>query len=314
MKFNTKKTLSVFTLILSIALANSQTIYSKAFGDSKDKALIFLHGGPGYNSVNFEATTAQALSEKGFYVITYDRRGEGRSLDKNAPFTFEETLNDLNSIFDKYNLESATLIGHSFGGIVATLFAEKFPDKTESLVYVGAPFSMQDTFSTIIKSSKTIYQANKDSINLNYINTLEKMDRSSLEYSSYCFAHAMQNGFYYPKNITEEANHIYKRFKKDSALIKYSYKLTYEAPKGFWNNENYTSLDLKKNLEQLVNIGIPVFGLYGEDDGLFSKQQVNYIKKVMGVNNLKYLSNCSHNVFIDQQTKFVGALIEWLKE
>lgn len=308
-----KKALVIFVMIASSISVNSQTIYSKAFGDSKDKALIFLHGGPGYNSVNFETTTAEKLSEKGFYVITYDRRGEGRSLDEKASFTFEETLNDLNYILDKYNIESTTLIGHSFGGVIATLFAKKFPEKIDSVVYVGAPFSMQDTFSTIIKSSKTIYQAQKDSINLNYISMLEKMDKTTLQYSSYCFAHAMQNGFYRTKNITKEAASIYKTFKTDSLLIKYSSQMTYAAPQGFWKNENYTTLDLRKNLEQLVNNGIPIFGLYGKEDGLFSDKQIKNIRTIIGQNNLKYIDNCSHNVFIDQQSKFINSLIEWTK-
>ena len=110
-----KKSILLFALLFtSIVVVNAQTIYSKAFGDSSNKALIFLHGGPGYNSASFEATACQELSEHGFYVITYDRRGEGRSIDKDTSFTFIETFEDLNSILDQYNLESATLIGHSF--------------------------------------------------------------------------------------------------------------------------------------------------------------------------------------------------------
>ena len=215
-----KKTLAVFVFIVSTIVVNSQIIYSKAFGNPSDKPLIYLHGGPGYNSVGFESTTAQKLSESGFYVISYDRRGEGRSPDKDAKFTFNETLDDINLIYEKFNLTSATLIGHSFGGIIATLYAEKHPNKTKSIILVSAPLSMQETLSTILKSSKSIYISNKDSVNLNYINMLEKMDKSSIEYSSYCFSHAMQNGFYYPNEPTKEASNIYSTFKTDSLLIK----------------------------------------------------------------------------------------------
>lgn len=308
-----KKTLAVFVFIVSTIIVNSQTIYSKAFGNPSDKPLIYLHGGPGYNSVGFESTTAQKLSESGFYVISYDRRGEGRSPDKDAKFTFNETLDDINLIYEKFNLTSATLIGHSFGGIIATLYAEKHPNKTKSIILVSAPLSMQETFSTILKSSKSIYIGNKDSVNLNYINMLEKMDKSSIEYSSYCFSHAMQNGFYYPKELTKEASNIYSTFKTDSLLIKYSSKMSYEAPKGFWQNEKYTTLDLKNNLKQIVKNGTPVFGLYGKDDGLFSESQVKKIENLVGETNLVYLDNCSHNLFIDQQTKFINALKKWIE-
>jgi proline iminopeptidase len=308
-----KKILTVFAFIISTLVVKSQTIYSKAFGNPNDKPLIYLHGGPGYNAVGFESTTAQKLSENGFYVISYDRRGEGRSLDKNAKFTFNETFNDLSSIYHKFNLTSATLIGHSFGGVIATLFAEKHPDKAESIILLSAPLSMQAMFSTILKSSKSLYTSNKDSTNLSYINMLEKMDKSSLEFSSYCFSHAMQNGFYYPKELTKEAANIYSTFKTDSLLIKYSSKMTYKAPRGFWQNEKYTMLDLNENLKRVVKNGTLVFGLYGKDDGLFSESQVRNIENLIGENNLEYLFNCSHNLFIDQQTKFIDALKKWTK-
>jgi proline iminopeptidase len=306
-----KKTLTLLVFIVSALAVNAQTIYSKAYGNPNDKALIYLHGGPGYNSVGFEATTAQKLSENGFYVISYDRRGEGRSPDKNAKFTFNETFDDINLIYKTLNFTSAILIGHSFGGVIATLYAEKYPTKTKAIILVSAPLSIQETLSTILKSSKSIYISNKDSVNLNYISMLEKMDKNSIEYSSYSFSHAMQNGFYYPKEPTTDALNIYSTFKTDSLLIKYSSEMTYEAPRGFWENEKYTTLDLNENLKRVVKNGTLVFGLYGKDDGLFSENQVRNIKNLIGENNLEYLFNCSHNLFIDQQTKFIDALKKW---
>jgi proline iminopeptidase len=306
-----KKTLTLLVFIVSALAVNAQTIYSKAYGNPNDKPLIYLHGGPGYNSVGFEATTAQKLSENGFYVISYDRRGEGRSPDKNAKFTFNETFDDINLIYKTFNFTSAILIGHSFGGVIATLYAEKYPTKTKAIILVSAPLSIQETLSTILKSSKSIYISNKDSVNLNYISMLEKMDKNSIEYSSYSFSHAMQNGFYYPKKPTTDALNIYSTFKTDTLLIKYSSQMTYEAPRGFWENEKYTTLDLNENLKRVVKNGTLVFGLYGKDDGLFSENQVRNIKNLIGENNLEYLFNCSHNLFIDQQTKFIDALKKW---
>jgi len=195
--------ISTILTLMSIYYLNAQEIYSKAFGDPDDQPILFLHGGPGYNCVNFEATTAQQLAGKGFYVIVYDRRGEGRSKDPNAKFTFEVTFADLNKIYEKYGISKSSLIGHSFGGVVATLFAEKYPEKIQSVILVGAPISLQETFKTIISASKDIYESKNDSINLNYISLLEKMDTSSIQYSSYSFIHAMQNGFYTPNNVSE---------------------------------------------------------------------------------------------------------------
>ncbi len=308
-----KKIFTLTIFILVTVYANTQSIYIKTFGNSNDNPIVFLHGGPGYNCVNFEVTTAQKLADKGCFVIVYDRRGEGRSKDPNAKFSFKETFDDLNNIYQEYNLKSATLIGHSFGGIVATLFAETYPEKVQSIILVGAPVSLQSTFKNIISKSKTIYQTKKDSVNLNYISMLEKMDTTSIDYSSYCFAHAMQNGFYTPKNSTAEAKSIYSIFKTDTLLTKYASKMTVKAPKGFWKNEKYTTIDLTKNIQALLKQKIKIYGLYGKEDGLYSNAQVVELQNLIGTSNLKYFDNCSHNVFIDQQSQFIETIYMWTK-
>ena len=309
-----KNTFILFTLLAVTYIANSQEIYTKTFGNSKSKPIIFLHGGPGYNSVSFETTTAQKLADSGFYVIIYDRRGEGRSEDKNAKFTFQETFDDLNNIYKKYSLKKANLIGHSFGGIIATLFAEKYPKSINSITLVSAPVSLQETFKTIIKSAKIIYETKKDSINLNYLGLLENMDVNSIEYSSYCFAHAMQNGFYSTRNPNDLAKNIYATFRTDTLLSKYASKMDYIAPQGFWKNEKYTTLNLSENLVKLKSDKLKIYGLFGKEDGLYSVEQIAKTENIIGVENTKYLENCSHNVFIDQQKIFIEILKKWLNK
>lgn len=46
---------------------------------------------------------------------------------------------------------------------------------------VNSQLSMQQTLSTILKSSKSIYTNRQDSVNLNYINILENMDKSAIQ-------------------------------------------------------------------------------------------------------------------------------------
>ncbi len=300
-------------ILLTGYFAKAQTIYSKTFGNSKDKPVLFLHGGPGYNSVNFEQTTAKRLSENGFFVIVYDRRGEGRSIESIAKFTFQQTFDDINAILEEQKISKITLLGHSFGGVIATLFAEKYPQKINQTILIGAPVSIQETFTTIIKSSKALYESKADKTNLNYITMLENMDKHSIEYSAYCFGHAMQNGFYFPKQKTEEAKSIYNSFKTDTLLKKYGSQMTYQAPQGFWANEKYTSIDLTNNIKHLLKIKLPVYGMYGKDDGLYSIEQIESLKKLIGEDKVKYFDNCSHNVFSDQQTPFIEALKIWVK-
>lgn len=290
----------------------SQDIYSKTFGNPKDKAVIFLHGGPGFNCASFEVTAAQAIVNSGLYVIIYDRRGEGRSTDAAAKYNFQETFADLDLIYKRYGIQKATLIGHSFGGVVGTLFMKQFPQKVESLFLVGAPVALQETFKTIIRTCRKIYETNNDKTNLNYIEMLEKMDTTTAEYYTYCFSHAMKNGFYRTKNTSAEAKAIYASAINNPDL-KYANMMSAEAPQGFLKNENYTSIDLSNDLKSLVAAKFKIYGMYGKEDGLYSPEQVAAVEQLLGQENVMYLDDCSHNVFIDQQTKFIGFLKAGMK-
>jgi proline iminopeptidase len=161
-----KQTL-IFLLILSTTLfLKGQALYIKTYGDNTNKPIIFVHGGPGSNSTLFESTTAQNLANRGFFIIIYDRRGEGRSIDSTATFTYQEAFDDLNNIYKTYNIEKANIIGHSFGGLLATLYMDKYPEKVKSLIFAGALFSQQETYDHILKSVKEIYKSNNDTFML----------------------------------------------------------------------------------------------------------------------------------------------------
>lgn len=311
MKSLSQKIILLFVFLNAFGI-QAQELYVKTFGKTSDKPILFLHGGPGYNAAGFEISTAQKLSEQGFFVIVYDRRGEGRSVDTKAAFDFNQSFADIDNLSRKYHLAKINLMGHSFGGVLATLYAEKYPEKIGSVILVSAPVVLQESFRTILTSSRKIYVSKADKSSLDYLDMLKKMDPASMEYASYTFMHAMQNGFYSPKQSSDEAKAIYKEMAANPDY-KYVKEMTGEAPMGFWTSEKYTSIDLTQNLQNLVSKKIKIFGLYGKEDGLYAPQQIANLENIIGKQNLVYLDNCSHNVFIDQQQKFLQAVKTFLK-
>lgn len=296
----------------SLAFCQSK-LYIQTFGKAKATPIIFLHGGPGYNGASFEQTTAQALADQGFYVVVYDRRGEGRSGDLEAQYTWEESRADLNQLYQQLKLKKAILLGHSFGGMLGIQYAQQHPKKVQGLVLVGAPLHLLATFEHIRERCTAIYEAKEDAVNLYYMSLLKNMNPKSMEYASYCFAHAMQNGFYSPASPSEEAQQLYALFNTDPILQQYASKMTQQAPLGFWKKEQYTSLDLTPQLQAILDKNIPVLGLYGQEDGLYSKAQIQQLGQLLGSSQLHYWENCSHNVFIDQQGLFLSTLQNWCK-
>lgn len=304
--------LSLLSILCFISFSvHSQTLHSKAFGNAKNKPVIFIHGGPGSNSATFEATTAQKLADKGFYVIFYDRRGEGRSADPSAKFTFDQTFEDLNSIYKKYHLKKANIIGFSFGGIVTTLYATRYPEKVNSITLVSSLLSLQETYRTILDSSKKISVAKKDNDQIKLIAQIEQMDRESYEFRYNCFKLASRNGFFNTPNPNQKAKELYASLKTDTLITKLPVDTANKASIGFWKNERYSSLSILPYLKKLKAKNIKIFALYGKDDGMYSNEQIETIKKLTGANHFGYLADCAHYLYVDQQAEFLDAMFRW---
>lgn len=302
--------LLVTVLFLTISLfAKAQNIYIKTYGNEKNKTIIFIHGGPSGNATLFEGTTAQKLADQGFYVIAYDRRGEGRSADPDAKFTYEEAFQDLNSIYKKYHLKKAVLLGHSFGGLVATLYTNKYPQNVSALVLAGALFSQQETYDHILNSIKKIHKG--DSKTLNKIAYVEKLDKNSAGYRKHCFDLASDENYFKMPKPTKASKKLYADYEAGEF-----YKTNIRnknAPLVFYQNEKQNNIDSKPFLKKIKAAGVPIYGIYGKEDGVFSLAQINSLKAITGEKHFAFLDNCSHYLFVDQQAAFLSNLKKWLK-
>jgi proline iminopeptidase len=304
----------VFTSWVGFCQATPDVLDYQTFGKKTDPAIIFLHGGPGYNSVAFEVIAAEKLAGEGFFVLSYDRRGEGRHEHLDADYTLAQTQNDLLQIIDELALKEVNLLGHSFGGIVASQFASNHPEMVNAIILMGSPVVMQDIYRHVIAKSEAMYKAKGDETNLKYIDMLKQMDTTSLEYSAYSFMHAMSNGFYSPAEPQQEAKELYQHFMKDTLLSKYASRMGREAPAGFWKNDQYTTIDIREDILKVKSEGIQMYALYGEEDGLYPASQKSWLKQNLGKQQVVYLEDCSHSVFVDRRAAFLTVLSGWLGE
>ncbi|PBQ30685.1 alpha/beta hydrolase [Sphingobacteriaceae bacterium] len=312
-----KLLLGVLLLCSQLTVITAQTLYSKAYGKPGAEAIIFLHGGPGASSIDFEVMTAQKLANQGFFVVVYDRRGEGRSSDDSAKYSFQQTFSDLDSIYTKYKLRKASLIGHSFGGVVATLYAEHKPENVSNLVLVSAPTSIQLIFRTVLKKADSLAKNKNDTVTLREISEIRQLDTTTLQYSASCFMMASKFKFYNPADPTKRAKKLYALFETNETLKDYTgwlgktqYKTMFTPVISFSKNEHYTMLNVLSQLNQLSEKKIPVYALYGAEDGLYDSAQYSLLKPLC--KKFVVLANCSHGVFMDQQEIFVDTLKNWI--
>ncbi len=304
---------SIILFLIFVCQIKAQTIFSNAFGDPKNPAIVFMHGGPGYNPVSFELGVAPNLAALGYYVITFDQRGCGRSKKDSisSHYKFNQANVDINTVLKKFNVTQATFIGHSWGGTESIKFAESFPEKVKAIILVGSPLNYQLIFKAIIQNCKEKFSEKKDTSQFKYLRNLQKMDTTQLEYSGMCFMFAMNAGLYKPHHPSAEREQIYEEMKK-SKKAEYLNSMTSDPVYGFHINEQYTTLDMRYDLKKVQEKNIPVYAIYGKDDGLFNKAHFDMIKKAVGDANFVLVENSSHNVFIDQRETFLNQVKKFL--
>lgn len=277
-------------------------LYRASFGEGVAPALVFLHGGPGYNSALFEATTAQRLAVLS-EVVVYDRRGTGRSAehDDTPAFTFAEAFADLDRVLE--GLEQPILLAHSFGGAVALRYLDARPDFEGAVILVNAPISYPRSLATIIANCRAVYEANEDAQNLGYLDQLKAMDPSSSRYAGYTFAHGLSCGLYRPQTPTEDARAIMKQASTHPAAALFSDSKP--GPfLGFHTNEQYTSLDLS---ESVARHSDRIWAVYGDEDRIISAEDRVLLREALG-SRFFAIPGAAHNVFIDAQPEFLESI------
>ena len=113
---------------------NGKCIEYATAGDG-DPAVLFIHGG---GSVNMDSwDKVYSLTKKLTRVFAYNRFGDGNSDQVNELQTGKRVVETLRQLL-QYNKVIApyVLVGHSFGGLYANLFARLYPIEVAGVVLV----------------------------------------------------------------------------------------------------------------------------------------------------------------------------------
>ena len=98
--------------------------------------VVVLHGGPG-------ADFAYLLPQydrlaHGRALLFYDQRGGGRSpVARDVPVGWQEHVADLDALHKHWAIDRLSLLGYSWGGLLAVLYALEHPDRVGRLALVA---------------------------------------------------------------------------------------------------------------------------------------------------------------------------------
>ncbi len=113
---------------------------------------MFIHG-LGASKDNW-AAQAERLSDR-FRVLRYDLRSHGGSDAVHAPCTRSDLAADLISLLDALEIESAAVVGHSAGGVIAMHAVVEHPERVTALGLIGTASECNENTATWYRQTAT---------------------------------------------------------------------------------------------------------------------------------------------------------------
>jgi proline iminopeptidase len=122
---------------------DNTALYYRVRGNGQP--IIILHGGPDFDHT-YLLPDMDSLSDP-FRLIYYDQRGRGKSAANVQPedVTIQSDVEDLDDLRAYFQLETVTILGHSWGGLLALEYAIRHPSRVSHLILMNsAPVSTHD--------------------------------------------------------------------------------------------------------------------------------------------------------------------------
>ncbi len=114
-------------------------LYVEQVGPPDGQVVLYLHGGPGYNSASFRDLVGDDLTD--LRLLYADQRGAGRSYAADD-FELQDLADDAVAILNDLDVHGVTLLAHGFGALVAVRAATSAPERIGRLVLVNPWLSM----------------------------------------------------------------------------------------------------------------------------------------------------------------------------
>ncbi len=298
---------SIYKIEEGFVDANGVLIYYKMFG--KGEPLIIVHGGPGASHDYFlPYILPLARTNK---LIFIDERGSGRSqkIDNVAEYTVENMVEDVELVRQALNLGKVSLLGHSYGGVLAQAYALKYQSNLSHLILCSTFHStkkMNEVFSEIMKKMNPELRAR-----------IEKMEKEGL------FGHGLD----YEKNrYTSE----YMTVAWGEGYFPYLYQnnpdpnydplasgnTSWDLYREMWGSHGEYIIDgnLKSvdYTDQLASIKIPTLITVGDNDECAPSLSKEMNEKIHG-SKLVIFPKSGHMTFVDQPALFISTINEFLQ-
>src|SRR5690606_23173943 len=106
-------------------------------GGGKVATIVIVHGW--WSGGWYFQTTARKLRASGHEVYTPTVTGVGERVHLASPeITLETHVQDIVNVLEFEDLRDVVLVGYSYGGMIATVIADRVPERIRRIVYLDA--------------------------------------------------------------------------------------------------------------------------------------------------------------------------------
>ena len=275
-------------------ISGDSKLHYKTFGHGKP--ILLINGGPGMDSEGFDYL-AKKIAKKNFKTIIYDQRGTGKSTvdnPNNQTITMDLMVEDIENLRKHLKINQWTILGHSFGGIMAAFYATKHPETIEKIIFSssgGVNMKFMDYVATRIRHNLT--KEERDSLEL-YQRKRELGDLS--ENTNERRAYFLSRAYVYHKSKSASVSQRMTRTdpKINLLVLQNLQRIRFDCSNSF--------PDFKQ----------PVLVLQGKND-IIAIETAQEIATAFPNATLVLMDHCAHYGWIDAKKRYFNSIYNFLK-
>ena len=282
-------------------------VWTKRVGNNPTMKVLLLHGGPGATHEYFECFDSYFPNANSEYFY-YDQMGSAYSENPNdsSLWNIDQFVEEVETVRQALHLDSSNfyLLGHSWGGILATEYALKYQQNLKGLIISNMVPSIPD----YVKYANEVLGPKLPPAVLAKIRSYEaKGDYTNPEYLG------VIQEYYYPEHILRMPPATWPDpVKRAFAKMNYPLYLKMQGPSEF----GVVGDAVLKNWDRkadLAKIKVPTLSIGGEFDTMDPKA-MEALSKAVQHGQYLYCPKGSHMSMYDDQLTYFTGLIKFIKE
>jgi pimeloyl-ACP methyl ester carboxylesterase len=116
-------------------LPDGESLAYLTLGDPNGAPVVLIHG---YTDNARDWVPLIPYLSKHFHLVVVDLRGHGRSSKPDCCYTLPDFAYDIVLLLDTLGVRKADVVGHSLGSMIAQVFAEDWPERTDKVVLISS--------------------------------------------------------------------------------------------------------------------------------------------------------------------------------